>query len=146
MTRLVWNYLADLRRQRSGAMLVVLERPRLDGMVYLVRQVFRCIYSFCGWIIDLTCCINPLAIDIDGRGEIYQRTYRISFSCPTVFSLASILDSAPGQNPQFIPHWNFCAQILHSSVPTPAFLSNLTETDFSWLQNRQVKMDGRGSF
>lgn len=28
----------------------------------------------------------------------------------------------------------------------PAFLSNLTETDFSWLQKRHGKFVGRGSF
>jgi len=51
-----------------------------------------------------------------------------------------------GYGPQLIPHWNFWPQTRHSSWPTPAFLSSLTVTDFSWLQNRQVKVVGKGSF
>jgi len=47
---------------------------------------------------------------------------------------------------QLIPHWNFWPQTLQSRVPTPAFLSSFTLTDFSWLQNRHVKTLGRGSF
>ncbi len=42
-------------------------------------------------------------------------------------------------------HWNFWPQILQSSQPQPAFLSNLTSTDFSWLQKRHVNVVGSGS-
>lgn len=45
-----------------------------------------------------------------------------------------------------MPHWKCWPQILQSREPTPAFLSTLTETAFSWLQKRQVKTEGRGSF
>lgn len=47
---------------------------------------------------------------------------------------------------QWIPHWNFWLQTLHSSVPTPAFLSSLTVTASSWLQKRQANVDERASF
>lgn len=51
-----------------------------------------------------------------------------------------------GECLQLMPHWNFWPQTLQSRVPTPAFLSSFTVTDFSWLQKRHVKTLGRGSF
>ena len=47
---------------------------------------------------------------------------------------------------QLIPDWKLCPHTLHVALPTPAFLSNLTETALSWLQNRQVNAVGSGSF
>ncbi len=50
-----------------------------------------------------------------------------------------------GNSVQLIEHWNFWPQTLQSSQPQPVFLSSLTSTDFSWLQNRHVKVVGSGS-
>lgn len=47
---------------------------------------------------------------------------------------------------QLMPVWNCCPQILQERSPTPAFLSNFTVTESSWLQKRQGKLVGRGSF
>jgi hypothetical protein len=54
--------------------------------------------------------------------------------------------SGTGVTVQLIVHWKRCPHTLHSSEPTPPFLSILTVTEFSWLQNRQVNTVGRGSF
>jgi hypothetical protein len=47
---------------------------------------------------------------------------------------------------QWIPHWNFWLQTLHSSIPTPNFFSSLTVTASSWLQKRQANVEERASF
>lgn len=39
-----------------------------------------------------------------------------------------------------------CPQTLHSSEPIPIFFSIWTLTDPSWLQKRQLKTTGKGSF
>ena len=57
-----------------------------------------------------------------------------------VTMLCSVWDS------QFIPVWNCWPQPWQESSPMPAFLSNLTDTDFSWLQKRHGKLVERGSF
>lgn len=86
----------------------------------------------------LTCSIYPLAVYVDGGREVCivlgrrAAKLRASLSC--------------GQSLQLMPHWNFWPQTLQSRVPTPAFLSSFTVTDFSWLQKRHVKTLGRGSF
>ena len=43
-------------------------------------------------------------------------------------------------------HENDWSHTLHDRWPTPAFLSILAVTDFSWLQKRHGKVVARGSF
>jgi hypothetical protein len=47
---------------------------------------------------------------------------------------------------QLMPVSNLCPQTLHDRFPVPAFLSSLTITEFSWLQNKQEKVVASGSF
>lgn len=51
-----------------------------------------------------------------------------------------------GKRLQFVDVWKRWPQTLHSRLPKPDFFSILTLTDFSWLQKRQLKTVGRGSF
>lgn len=50
-----------------------------------------------------------------------------------------------GNDAQLMPVWNFWPQTLQDRSPRPSFLSSLTMTEFSWLQNRQAKVVERGS-
>lgn len=51
----------------------------------------------------------------------------------------------PAKNSQLMPVWNFWPQILQDKSPRPSFLSNLTTTEFSWLQKRHENDVARGS-
>lgn len=44
-----------------------------------------------------------------------------------------------------MPVWNVCPHCLQDRLPTPAFLSMETETEFSLLQKLQRKLVARGS-
>lgn len=48
-------------------------------------------------------------------------------------------------NVQLMMVWNVCPQTLQDSSPVLVFLSILTETEFSWLQNRHWKVVARAS-
>jgi hypothetical protein len=48
-------------------------------------------------------------------------------------------------DPQLMPVWNFWPQTLQDRSPRPNFLSSLTTTEFSWLQNKHAKVVARGS-
>ena len=86
---------------------------------------------------DLVAGIDPVAIDINGVGEVWF--LGVSKGGEGGGGGGGGGGRGGGEG-QLMLLWNFCPQTLQTSWPVPSFLFSVQVTASSWLQNRQLNV------